>query len=262
MHKFRLDPSGDSFFFTRLKGLGEFAIATFDFAILTLVACGLAFSSQRLSPAKRMIEAETPDRLLARILLIGYAATAILVLASGTTAVRDRWLLPLLFLLPAYLAIRTERFGAAGRKVQYAIAGLGAAIAIAVMPANWYMQAWGGTGKSHITRLDYGLILKDITADGPVNTIVSNTSWIGNFRLVSEKLVLLNAEVPGFRQLLHPPAVLVWLGSQPPPHPIVDKLRQAGYQPAPDITRIPAPDRFGTGKNHEISFARLEKLPR
>ena len=261
MDKFRLDPSGHSFLFTRLKGLVEFGIATFDFAILTLLVCGLAFALPKLDPAKRMTEVGTSDRFLARILLIGYALTAILVLTSGTTAVRDRWLLPLLFLLPAYIAVRAERAGPAGKKAQYLIAALGTAIAITVMPASWYMQAWGGNGQSHTIRLDYAVILKDMTADGPVNTIVSNMSWIGNFRLVDQDLVLLNQEVPGFRRLIRMPGVLVWLGGQAPPESIVERLRQAGYQTAPGtIKTITAPDRLDLKKNHKISFARLEKL--
>jgi len=262
MHKFGLDPKGDSFLFIRLKGLAEFGIATFDFTILTLLACGLAFASQKLGPGKRIAEAEAGDGFLARILLIGYVLTAALVLASGTTAVRDRWLVPLLFLLPAYLAIRAERLGLAGKKAQYAIAGLAAAIAITVMPASWYMQAWGGNGKSHTARLDYAVILKDMSANGPVNTIVSDTSWIGNFRLVDQDIVLLNREVPGFERLIRPPVVLAWLGSEPPPGFIIEKLRQSGYQPAPEIKKIAAPDRLDFKKNHKISFVRLEKLQR
>jgi len=262
MHKFGLDPSGDSFLFIRLKGAVEFAKATFDFVILTLLTCGLAFSFQKLDPTKRLIDAKASDRFLGHILLIGYVLTAILVLASGTTAIRDRWLLPLLFLLPAYLAVRAERRGPAGRKAQYSIAALGAALAIVVMPASWYMQAWGGKGKSHIVRLDYAVILKDMTADGPVNTIVSDTSWIGNFRLVDQNIVLLNQEVPGFKRLIRAPAVLVWLGSEPPPDFILGKLREAGYQPAPDVRTISAPDRLDFKKNHKISFVRLEKLKR
>jgi 4-amino-4-deoxy-L-arabinose transferase-like glycosyltransferase len=260
MHKFRLDPSGNSFLFTRLKGLVEFGIATFDFVIMTLLVCGLAFAAQKLDLGKRMVEVEASDRFLARVLLTGYALTAILVLTSGTTAVRDRWLLPLLFLLPAYIAVRAERAGTAGRKVQYLIAALAAAIAITVMPVSWYMQAWGGNGKSHTARLDYAVILKDMEADGPVNTIVSDTSWIGNFRLVEQNLVLLNQEVPGFKRLIRMPAVLVWLGGEAPSGLIVEKLRQAGYQPAPDIKAISAPDRLDFKKNHKISFTRLEKL--
>lgn len=257
--KFRLTPSGDGFLLTRLKGLAEFGIATFDFLILTILACGLAFASQKLDPFKRTAEAEAPDRLLARTLLIGYALAAILVLASGTTAVRDRWLLPLLFLFPAYLSVLAERLVPAGRKVQYMIAALAAAIAIVILPANWYIQAWGGNGQSGTTRLDYNALLADLTAGGDVKTIVSNASWIGNFRLVDPKIVLLNDEVPDFDELIRPPAVLVWLGSRPAPESIIEMLQDAGYRPAPATSRIPAPSRLFADENQTISFARLEK---
>jgi Dolichyl-phosphate-mannose-protein mannosyltransferase len=260
MQKFGLDPKGYGFLFVRLKGLVEFGIASFDFVVMTVIACGIAFASRRLDPIRRPDCADAPGRLLGRVLLVGYVATAVLVVATGTTVVRDRWLLPVLFLLPPYFAVCAERFGPRGKPVEYGIAIIGAAVAIVLAAPSWYAQAWGGNGKSHTARFDYPVLLKEVTADGPVDTIVSNESWVGNFRLVDQKLVLLNREVPGFDTLIRSPATLIWLGGKAAPAPILQKLREAGYAPEDKVRQVVAPDRLFPNKNHKISFVRLKRV--
>ncbi|TGQ39684.1 glycosyl transferase family 39 [Mesorhizobium sp. M00.F.Ca.ET.216.01.1.1] len=259
VYKFGIDQPHQDFFFVRANGLRELAEAIFNFSVLTAVICGASFAAERLNPTARLSGSNPGEKFVGRTLAFGLAALMLLVLVSGTTTIRDRWLMPLLFLLPAYAAIRAQLLGPRGKEVRYHIISVGLTLAVLAIPVTWYAQAMGGKGKSRTVRLDYQALLSDLQADGPVGTILASSSWIGNFRLVDDNLVLLNREVPKFDALLRQPAVLVWLDTDEPETEILDRLRQIGYSEAGQVKTVAVPERFGGAEGRRVSFVRLKK---
>ncbi len=257
-YKFGIQEADQGFLMTRAGGIAELAWAIFLFCGITVAIWAVAFMLEWQNPFSRT-EPNPNEMFVRRILIFGLVLMVLLVIASGSTTIRNRWLTPLLFLVPAYIGVRTEGFGLVGRKVQIHFIAAAIATAVLVAPLTWYLQAKGGDGKSSSARLDYEALYTDLLAEGPVQTIIGKSSWIGNFRLVRPELILLNEEVPGFGKLLREPAVLVWLDDDRPDSKIVEVLQQAGYEQSGPSKRVLVPERFGNSDGRQVSFARWEK---
>jgi hypothetical protein len=239
------------------EGLLNLVVAGIDFALLPTAVGAVAVACAGIRPRTLAHPAGTADRLLWRIVLIGFLLVAALVLGSGATIVRDRWLLPALFLLPMASAAWVDGLGRGGRTAQNVLIGAGIAAALLAAPGTWYVQLFGGSGMTGTLRMDYRALYRDLTADGPVATVAASESWIGNLRLVAKDVVLLNEEVPSFATLLKDPVVLVWLGDSAPTD-ILRRLRQAGYAPVGDVRTLTVPERMG-GPGRSVSFVRAVK---
>jgi hypothetical protein len=242
-----------------LRGLLDLATASLSFVILPLGLVIIAFIVEKLAVTAWRRKATPGAQFVGRTMLFGLAITAALIIVSGATEVRSRWLLPLLFLLPAYAAMRAEEFGPKGRKIQHFLTGTGAVLAILALPAILYVQASGGNGLSSSTRLDYPAFYKRLTADGPVSTIIGDRQWVGNFRLVERDLVILDPQTPYFGSLMRPPAVAVWLDGGAPPNGLMNKLKKAGYVIDGDVRILSVPERLGRNASREAGFVRLRK---
>jgi 4-amino-4-deoxy-L-arabinose transferase-like glycosyltransferase len=256
-YKFGIAASGRSWT-APFVGLWDLGVAAFDFTVLPVAVFLVATAITRRG-ATASAPASGGEKLLWRTLGIGLATVGVVVVVTGVTEIRDRWLLPLLFLLPAAMAASLERFGERGRAAQLA-AIRGAVIAIAVVtPALWYMQIYAGDGQGRIARLDYPALRRVIMADGPFATVVSDEFWIGNLRLVDPDLVLLADEVPGLAGLIREPAVLVWIDGSPlPAAALMTKLAAAGYAFDGPVTRAAIPEKVGSG-SRDISFVKLKR---
>lgn len=248
-------PAG--FWGLRVDGFVQLVVSTFNFCVVTLVIGAAAFAAERLNPFGAGTSGAPSEKFVRRILLIGFGLVAVLVLVSGSTAIPERWLTPMLFLAPAYLAIRAAAPGPAGRKVQIHILGTAIVIAVLVAPATWYKQAIGGEGKSRSARMDHQAFYDDLQKDGPVNTIIGYSSWVGNFRLIKPDLVLMNEEVPELAERIKAPAVLVWLDQACPGDEVWRPLYAAGYRFGDRTEQLEVPEIFG-GTRH-ASFIRLVK---
>ncbi|TKB29863.1 MAG: glycosyl transferase family 39, partial [Mesorhizobium sp.] len=98
-----------------------------------------------------------------------------------------------------------ERLAPRGRNAQLLVISAGAIIAVLLAPATWYVQINGTSGLSRMIRVDYPALYRQLTADGPVKTAISDGAWVGNLRLVDQKLVALDQEVPNFETLMQEP---------------------------------------------------------
>ncbi len=107
-HKFKIDRSSGNSLQIWLTGIWDFLVAIFDFAILPVALIVIAFAVERLEPLAWLRAAKPAEQFIGRSLLFSLIITLFLIVVSGTTGVRDRWLIPLLFLLPAYAAMRAE----------------------------------------------------------------------------------------------------------------------------------------------------------
>ncbi|MEZ5780995.1 MAG: glycosyltransferase family 39 protein [Rhizobiaceae bacterium] len=249
--------STGSFLDIRLAGLGSLGESIVNFTVVTIIIAAVAFAMERCNPFRPVRESTTNSALVGRIILVSLAIVVALMMISGTTKVPDRWLTPFLFLLPAWIAIRAERLGPVGGKVQVHFLASAILVAMLVMPVTWYKQAIGGSGKSRSARMDHAFLLKGLEKEGPVRTIIGYSSWIGNFRLVDPSLVLLNEEVPDFSRRVEEPAVATWLNQPCPPPHIWYPLRDVGYRFADRVSYVDVPESFGGTRR--VFYVRLVK---
>ncbi len=258
--KFQMGNSG-AYISARLQGLGDLIVGSISFAILPFGLVIIAFATEKLMRKVWRQSAGAGAQFIGRTIVFGLSVAAVLIIASGAAEVRNRWLLPLLFLVPAYGAMRADEFDLKGREIQHFLAGVGAAIAIAAIPAIWYIQVGGGNGFSSSMRLDYPAFYRLVTADGPVSTIVGDEQWVGNFRLVEHDLVILDPQTPYFNSLIRLPAVVVWLrGSGSVPQGLLERIEKAGYAVDGAVHRLSVPEHLASKGSRDASFVRLRKI--
>lgn len=246
-----------SFLEIRATGFGQLLESIFNFTIMTLVIAVVAFALERQNPLRTTGSAAPDHGFIGRAILFSLAVVVVLMVVTGTTAFPDRWLTPFLFLLPAWIAIRAQFAEPRGGRVQVHFLAAAIAVSLLAMPASWYKQAMGGEGKSRSARMDHAALLTELEKGGPVRTILGQSSWIGNFRLVAPSLVLLNEEVPGLVQRIEEPAVIAWLDQACPPLHIWLPLRDAGYRLGERVSYIDAPESFGGSRR--VAYIRLVK---
>jgi hypothetical protein len=151
-----------------------------------------------------------------------------------------------------------ERLGPRGGIAQSLVIAAGAIVAILSMVASWYFQVNGGDGQAGILRMNYASLYRDLTADGPVKTIVSDKPFIGNLRLLDKSLVTLDDEMPDFGSLLREPVVMVWLNKDAPDKSILDQIGRAGYVTDGETHSVQVPE-FRSNSGRHVVFVRLKK---
>ncbi len=243
--------------FYGLRGLGK---AILYFAVLPagvfLVALLIAWNKAAPAPQP----APWSAKLVWRTIAFALAVTIVLVLASGTTQFRDRWMLPILVLLPVALAVTMDARGDKGRKVQDIIVFVGATLAIFVLPLTWYTHLNGGESRGSIVRVDYKSLYSQLTANGPVRTTVSSWHWLGNLRLVDPDLVVLDEGMPDFGHLLKEPAVLVLANDKEPADAVLKRLDEDGYATDGPPQELVVPMLFGSDPpTRTVTVTRLKK---
>jgi hypothetical protein len=244
--------------FSGVWGLGK---AMLNFALLPAGIFAAAFLIGRNRPAPAQQPAPWTEKLVWRTIGFALGMTVVLVLASGATQFRDRWMLPILVLLPVALALRMDARGDRGRKWQEIIVFVGATLAILVLPLTWYTHLYGGDSRGSIVRVDYNSLYSQLTANGPIRTTVSSWHWLGNLRLVDPDLVVLDGELPNFGQLLKEPAVFVTADDRVGVETILKLLDQAGYAADGPPQQLAVPMLFGSDPpTRTVTVTRLKKV--
>ena len=88
-----------------LTGTGSFLLAIIGFAVVTVVVFAIAFRK----PLIASMRASSQDiRLLERILLFAVLGIMLVIVFGGATNIKDRWLVPILFLSPLYFCMKLE----------------------------------------------------------------------------------------------------------------------------------------------------------
>lgn len=167
-HKFKMDGG-----FT-LQGLGSLGMAMLAFSAPLLLAAGLSRRKQndQSGPTEER-------RILGRLLGVVLLLLALSVLVSGATNVKDRWLQPLLFFLPLFVAsvvaIRIRMFSAIAIALLISVA--------VILPGRTLFAQWSG----NVSRpnLPYAAGLDEIRREvGKPALIVSDSELLaGNARL-------------------------------------------------------------------------------
>ncbi|WP_246691112.1 MULTISPECIES: glycosyltransferase family 39 protein [unclassified Mesorhizobium] len=243
---------------TGVWGLGK---AMLNFAGLPAGIFAVAFLIARNRPAPSLQPPPWAEKLVWRTIAFAFAITIVLVLASGATQFRDRWMLPILVLLPTALAIHMDARGDRGRKVQDIAVFVGATLAILVLPLTWYAHLYGGDSRGSVVRMDYTALYAQLTANGPIRTTVSSWHWLGNLRLIDPDLIVLDEELPDFSHLLKEPAVLVTTNDKEDVGAVLELLDQAGYVADGPPQQLAVPQLFGSDPPTRIvTVTRLKKV--
>lgn len=227
--KLQIGISGNSIL-DRLTGVVSLAEAALLFSALALAMAGLIalfYHRQRTKPDTLFTPGET---FMRRLLIIGLALILAGVVVSGATDVKDRWLQPILFLVPAVLAARLERYRAGTRSVlHYAIAGVVAALI--VPPILSYNLVYGSNTPPY-GQLDYRALYSEIGQHGHFNTILTDNAQIpGNFRLFDPSLRVIHPETPDPLKHISAPILVLWFGDATPNERIAGLLANANITP-------------------------------
>lgn len=246
---------------TAFNGMSGLARAILFFALLPAGIFAVAFLIAWKRPAPDPQPTPWAEKLVWRTITFSLAITIVLVLASGATEFRDRWMLPVLVLLPVALAMRIDARGDRGRKWQDIIVFVGATLAILVLPVTWYAHLNGGDSRGSIVRMDYKALYAQLTANGPIRTTVSSWHWLGNLRLIDPDLIVLDEELPDFSDLLKEPAVLVTTNDKEDVNAVLELLDQAGYVADGPPQQLAVPQLFGSHPPTRIvTVTRLKKV--
>lgn len=174
-------------------------------------------------------------RLIGRIFAGIVTALLLMVLFAGVSNVKSRWLIPFVFLLPLYLALKIEASGARFAPAPRRMAAVALAIMVAI-PAILFSRstsigAGQHYGKQHVP---YGPAVRQILATAPLPPalIVTGEAYLpGNIRLHAPDVPVVS---PSYPPSLAPypfdaahPWLVVWRNQDGTPAPAPpDGLRQ------------------------------------
>jgi 4-amino-4-deoxy-L-arabinose transferase-like glycosyltransferase len=216
-------------------GMGLFSLveAIVTISALTVVIFAVAFGRTFFHSWR----AENQwTRLIGRILLASVLLLLLVVVIGGATYVRHRWIIPLFFLLPIYLAAKID---ASGKPLAYSGKRIYGVIALAIMvfiPALLYTRplvqgAMGEYGKQNVP---YGSAITQILAanpDRPSVILTGDHQLAGNLRLHASDIPV---AVPGYETMEQPfvfdathPVLVIWRS----------RLQQELMPPLPDGMR-------------------------
>ena len=199
-------------------GMGLFSLAEAILATgaLTLVIFAAAFGRTFLQSWR----AENQwTRLLGRMLLASIVLLLLVVVVGGASHVRHRWIIPLFFLLPIYLAAKMDASGAPLAHSGKRIYGLIVLAIMVFIPALLYTRplAQGAMGEYGKQNVPYGPAIALILAENPHRPSVilaGDHQLAGNLRLHAPEIPV---AVPGYEAMERPfvfdathPVLVIW----------------------------------------------------
>lgn len=160
-----------------LTGTGSFALAIVGFVAVTVLAFAIAFRKPLLASLRT---SSRDIALVERILLFSALGIVILIVFGGATNIKDRWLVPILFVAPLYFCMKLEAAGADTRD------GIRRFVAIAIftmiaMPIAMFGRVAIADFTHHYERgnVPYGQLSEVLKAQGNPGLIVVTNDWTG-----------------------------------------------------------------------------------
>ncbi|WP_454848799.1 glycosyltransferase family 39 protein [Rhizobium binxianense] len=233
------------------KGLGAFLVAIVAFAALPVILFAATFRSQffhALSAGNRW------TRMLERLMLASLAGIVVVILLTGATTIRERWLNPFLLVLPIYFFLKMQAAGfdlSAGLRrlrpvVPVLMACVLAALAFRVVGAGLV----GSYSRPNAPIADF---VRAVTRQAsPVLVIASDPYVAGNLRLQLPEVpvVIPDFPAPGIPTYAtaRGPVLVAWRGRRTAdsamPETFSDALAEAGIR-LPEIGSLALPYSFG-----------------
>ncbi|MEQ1951519.1 ArnT family glycosyltransferase [Mesorhizobium yinganensis] len=197
-------------------GLASLAGAIAVFTLPTLLFFAVAFGRTLLDAWK----AESQwTRLIGRMFVAVAVLLLLLVFVGGANNIKDRWLVPMFFLLPIYLAAKIEASGqtfpGAGRRFGAIILSIMVIIPLVLFARTPILGAMGRYSKQNVP---YGPGITAILASGknrPSVILADDQQMAGNLRLHAPGEI--PVMVPGYEDLDEPyvfdaahPVLVIW----------------------------------------------------
>lgn len=206
--KLGLGLGGGSGVGTALAGLGSLAGALAGLLGLAAVVLGAVWRLRRRVPAAPAASAAQLDRLLLRSVLWGVGFVAVAIVLGGLTDFRDRWLIPVVYLLAPLGTLRVLAAAgpAAARDLLRVTAGLAALVVVALVIHFRY----GRPGHPSLMRAPVAEVAAALAARHPeAVAVVAEPAWLaGNLIFRRPDLPVVSARNPGAAPA--GPAVAVW----------------------------------------------------
>lgn len=167
-----------------IQGPIEFLKLTIVICLPTLAVYGLVFGKGIFGNLRRSNEW---TRFLATIFIVIAILILVLILGIGMTAMRDRWLLPFLFLLPIYLCLKMEIAGLKAedfaRRFVYIPLAMMLLIPTALLTRVTVPKLFGSYEAYNVPYADF--VNQIVTAEGKRPGLVMTDDWLpaGNLRL-------------------------------------------------------------------------------
>ncbi|MGO7908498.1 ArnT family glycosyltransferase [Rhizobium leguminosarum] len=249
----KMTASGDASYLTQVAmGVSSLALATISFAALTVAVFAIVFGKS-LRPA--LGSGSEWTRLLERMMLVFLAGILLLIVFGGAAGIKDRWLVPMLFILPLYFCLKIEAAGVETGKAFRRFMPVVAVIMIGV-PAALYGSVATARFSGHYERLNrpYAGMLETLRKQAEPAAILAGDSLLaGNLRQDIPGVPILSVDYPGFNPDLSSrrPLLLVWLlpkgGSEALPPAMAEWLQANLRTSAPEASVIDVPYFYGRG---------------
>ncbi|RWX07988.1 hypothetical protein EHI45_24690 [Rhizobium leguminosarum] len=244
----KMTASGHASYLTQVAmGVSSLALAIISFAGLTVAVFALVFGKS-LRPA--LGSGSEWTRLLERMMLVFLAGILLLIVFGGAAGIKDRWLVPMLFILPLYFCLKIETAGVVTDRAFRRFMPLVAVIMIGV-PAALYGSVAAARFTGHYERLNrpYAGMLETLRKQAEPAAILAGDSLLaGNLRQDIPGVPVLSVDYPGFHPDLtgRRPLLLVWLlpqkgGSEALPPDMAEWLQANLGASAPEASVIDVP---------------------
>lgn len=182
-----------------VQGMVSLAVAIVAFSALTIL---LFVAVYRRSAWTVLRSRSTPIAITERMLLLLLIALAVVVLATGATHIRERWLDPFLLVLPLYLAMKIEAAGLTERVTRKPLLAIAVLIMIAV-PASLYLRVATSAMTGDYTKLNvpFDRFSAQVAADdrtAPGLVLAEDRHLAGNMLLNMPDTPVMTTQYPDF----------------------------------------------------------------
>lgn len=161
-----------------------------------------------------------------RLLIIGMLVVFTGVVLAGVNNIKDRWLQPVLFLLPAATAAWFSHYRA-GSNALRDFARVSIVAALIVPPVLGYYLTYGSSTPPY-GQLDYQRLYDEVKQHGEFKTILTDNVQIpGNFRLFDPSLQVIHPETPFGAANAARPTLVMWFGEATPNQRITVLINEA-----------------------------------
>lgn len=249
------------------EGLLSLVTAILGFSAVTVVVFAIVFRGglwTALSQGNRW------TALIELMMAIFLTALVLLILFAGAAHIKDRWLTPLLLVLPLYLCLKIEAARGADPLQLKRFVPIVLAVMIAV-PAILFFRVAAASLSGDYQKLNvpYDAFARQIAAEGvaPAVILTDDTHLAGNLRLHFPGVPVVSEDYAGFAPDIgwtaQAPVMVVWRNEDGSPAEAPQELlaRAARFgtgQPAaaPDLHRLELPYHYGRdGDRYSISYA-------
>lgn len=209
----KMTASGDASYVAQVAmGVSSLALAIISFAGLTVAVFALVFG-KGLRPA--LAAGSEWTRLLERMMLVFVAGILLLIVFGGAAGIKDRWLVPMLFIAPLYFCLKIEAAGVDTGRAFRRFMPVVAVIMIGV-PAALYGSVATARFSGHYERLNrpYAGMLDILRKQAEPAAIIAGDSLLaGNLRQDIPGVPIVSMDYSGFKPDLSSrrPLLLVWL---------------------------------------------------